>query len=244
MDLIYDWAATRNTALSEVLRHSHRSAVPIRRTFLRSDPVDGAPGPASRFVAGRREMALDLFLLLHAELSSEPYERQIPIEAWTPLVGCKRSSQRSARAALRDNFRWLRDQRLIGLSDVESSAPSVHLLDEGGAGCGYRHPAKTGDSYFSLPHAYWEDRWDVRLDLPAKFALLIARSLRPVDFLLPGKQGAQWYGGSPATIQRGLEQLRREKLLWSSFERRRAENSPWGERIERRHTLRGAFQRD
>jgi hypothetical protein len=132
---------------------------------------------------------------------------------------------------------------LLDVRDAASRTPVVRLLDESGlAGRAYEHPASQHEPYFTLPHAYWREEWDVRLDLPAKFVLLIARSLQP-DFLLPGKQAAKWYGVSAATIQRGLASLRETGILRSRFERRPAQGSPWGERIERRHTLIGSFRR-
>jgi hypothetical protein len=233
----------RDRVVSALLWESHRAAVPLRRSFLRSQDGHHQPCKAAAFVTQRRERALDLFLLIHALSSSPPHIEPLPVEVWAPLIGSDGARRNSLRDQFRRNLYWLEEQNLLRVTDDDRESPTVELLDEGPGTRPYERPWIAGDSYLTLPHNYWQDGWDRKLDLPAKFVLLIARSVLP-KFLLPAQQAPRWYGISPPTIQRGLASLREHRLLWSRFEQKPTPNSPVGYRTERRHTLLGAFNRD
>jgi len=64
--------ASADETLADLLDRSRRTSVPIRRTFLQLP--DKQPGPLARFVEGRRTLGLDLWLLLHAGASSQPWD--------------------------------------------------------------------------------------------------------------------------------------------------------------------------
>jgi len=101
---------------------------------------------------------------------------------------------------------------LIESDDVQARSAEVSLLDESGNGSAFVRPTQPGQHYFTLPHAYWLNRYDQRLDLPGKAALLISRSLKPDTFTLPLETASEWYGISKSTLRRGADQLVREGL--------------------------------
>lgn len=237
-----DSDTSRDDLLADLFWESHRTAVPFRRAFL-EQPDRSGPGPAAEFVGKRRELAFDILLLLHASASSPPFQVPVDFETWRRVVAPDAPRGEHSRLTVQRNLRWLRTHSLVAVSGPERS-PTVHLLDERATGTPYVHPFASGESYFTLPHAYWTGGWDRVLGLPGKLVLLIARSLRPVDFLLPTRQAGEWYGVSPLTIQRGVRELREHGLLRTRRILKRAENAPTGYTHERRHTLVGPFERD
>jgi hypothetical protein len=238
-----DEPATQEEAIEALLERSGRDHVPIRRSFLqRRDRVGGGAGPLSEIVRTRRSVALDLYLLLHALASTEPYDVSLGTAVWARLTGLQGSSGSSR---IQRSWRWLADQRLIDLS--ESGRPRrITLLREDASGDTYAHPgtgagdaAAEGD-YFKLPYVYWRGHFYGRLGLSGKSVLLIALSLQP-DFILPGQQAAGWYGLSPDTIKRGIRQLRSVGVLSVRMVSKKAPLAPAGHTLERHYSLRAPF---
>ena len=118
----------------------------------------------------------------------------------------------------------------------------VTLLKEDGLGEPYRHPGKEGN-YFKLSYDYWRGNFHNRMGLPAKAVLLIALSLKD-EFLLPTRQGADWYGLSRDTMRKGLRTLRLLGILEVSEEPKKAPLAPLGFTMERRYTVKAPFRLD
>lgn len=238
-----DPRASRDELLRELLYESPRDFVPISRAFLQQRLGDSPePGPAAEFVRSRRGGALDLYLLLHIPGTLPPFEFRPTVDALRRALSTDGSSPHNDRVLIRRQLRWLSDRRLLSV-EFRGRNVSVRLLDEAGSGETYSHPIERGQSYFALPHIYWEQDWDLRLSLAAKVVLLIAHSLRPENFLLPVAQASQWYGISEASLQRGLASLRNHGLLRTYVVKKSAPGSPLGIKRERRHTLVGPFRR-
>jgi hypothetical protein len=155
------------------------------------------------------------------------------------------ASSTSAKSAISKAWRRLEDLHLIRRERAGNRSRVVlldeaGLLDDAGKPIEYVHPADNEERYLKLPYAYWNDRWHLRIDLPAKVALLIALSLDDA-FPLPAGRACDWYGISADTAQRGLQALQGEQLLDVDERYKPEALSETGWVIERRYTLRPPF---
>lgn len=231
-------ATAQRAAIQALLERSGRQFVPIRRALLQTREGRKAGGPTSQL--GKRESALDLYLLLHALASREPWDVTLPARVWVRLLGARDNS--SSTTLVSRQWSWLEEQRLVRTSRA-GRARRVVLLREDGSGRPYTHPgAATEDTpaegdYFRLPHTYWRGGWDARLSLAGKLVLLIASSLRD-PFILPVEHAAQWYGISANRVHRGLAELRTVGLLDMKVTSRAAPLTDRGVTFERHYTLR------
>jgi hypothetical protein len=232
----------RATRLADLFRHSHRSFVPIREGFLQIRGDEPTPGPFGALVTAKQHHALDVYLLLHAATASPPHQILLNRDYWTIVTKRPEQSLRSARAALSRSLDALESLALIR-PETRSVAPKIQLLDECGTGDLYLHPAKTAERYFTLPHAYWRDGLDRKLDLAGKAVLLLARSLRPWGFTLPLANAHAWYGFSAPTLRRGMVQLIDLGLATYTSKRVASMRAPDGTTRRRYYTLRGSMAR-
>lgn len=176
---------TQADTIAALLERSKRADVPIRKTFLQQGKgkvrTPGPLAPLAPLVSNHDERALDLYLLAHAAASADPFDVVLPATTWARALGLSASA--SARSAVSKTFRRLESLDLVS-RDRAGSRSRVTLLDEGGHGDPYVHPATNRERYLKLPHAYWSDDWHLKLRLPGKTMLLIALSLDD-DFPLP-----------------------------------------------------------
>lgn len=88
---------------------------------------------------------------------------------------------------------------------------SYILLREDGSGDDYFHPTETAHGHwFNLPHAYWRDEWDLKLEPAEKLMMLIALD-QPEKFTISpqrsrvlralGEHGQRGYAG---LVKRGI----------------------------------------
>lgn len=235
-------ATAQRLAIDALLERSGREFVPIRRALLQTRVGPKTGGPVSRL--GKRESALDLYLLLHALASREPWDVAFSARVWARLLGMDESA--SGTTLVSRQWSWLEEQRLVRTSRAGRSR-RVALLHEDGSGRPYTHPGvgsaddpAEGD-YFRLPHAYWRGGWDARLPLSSKLVLLIACSLSD-GFILPVEHAAEWYGLSANRIHRGLTELRAVGLLGMTVTSRLAPLTDRGVTFERHYTLRAPLR--
>jgi hypothetical protein len=219
-----------------LLARPKRDHVPLRRSFVQLRARGGGAGPLAAFVRERRARALDLYLLVHAVASAEPWDVALPANVWVRCLGAKETT--SAQTLVSRNWTWLERHGLI-TSQRRRRLRALTLLREDGSGDPYTHPAREGD-YFKLPHAYWEGNFHNRLSLPAKALLLIALSLRE-EFTLPTDRGAGWYGLSSDTVKNGLRDLRTHGLLSAWSVTRPAPLTALGYTHERHYRLKEPF---
>lgn len=222
----------------ELLALAKRDHVPLRRSFVQRSGSGGGPGPLAAFVANRRSVALQLYLLFHANASGGDFGSRRHAAVWARALGLS-GSKHSASVVSR-NWRWLEVQGLIE-RERTGRLLKVTLLDEGGSGTPYVHPGRAGN-YFKLPHEFWLDEWNRRLDMPGIVALLILLSRRPGDEL-PQERAPRWYGISADTLGRGLRTLEKESLLQVAVTTKQAPLSPLGYTWERHYWLRDPFAR-
>jgi len=234
----------QRVAIQALLERSGRDFVPIRRALLQTREGRKTGGPTSKL--GKRQSALDLYLLLHALASQDPWDVTLSARVWARLLGAEENA--SGTTLVSRQWSWLEAQSLVRTTRAGRTRRIV-LLREDGSGRPYTHPgAATADipaegDYFRLPHAYWRLSWDTRLSLASKLVLLISCSLRD-PFILPVEHAAQWYGISADRIHRGLTELRAFGLLKMSVTSRPAPLTDRGVTFERHYTLRPPLRMD
>jgi hypothetical protein len=218
-------------------------AAPIRVAFVQQGKGKTTePGPLATLVTNHDELGLDLFLFAHAMASSSPYaiHRSAPVLA---RALAQMGKQPVGAATISRAWARLQDLQLIERSRFSKLA-KITLLREDGTGAPYTPPGASDppERYFKLPFAYWYDDWNAKLSLPAKAVLLIALTMKD-GFRLPVERGPEWYGLSPDTINRGLDDLRRHRLLHYTDTPKKAPLSSLGYTLERRYSLRPPFSK-
>ncbi len=227
----------RERALGDLLAHSHHGTLPLREAFLQMRGSPPQPGPFSELIRGRHRHALDTYLLVVAATAAPPHELHVNPDYWSLLLRRPDQSLRNSRQAVYRSFGILQDLALLS-SETHLGALRYRLLDEGGRGDRYVHPAKAGDRYFTLPHAYWGLGLDRKLDLPGKAVLLLARSLRRY-FTLPLANASSWYGISSDTLRRGMDELVRARVVRYQRANVPTPKAPRGTTVRRTYTLVG-----
>jgi hypothetical protein len=232
----------RSENLSQLFWDSHRTAVPIRESFLQIRGERAVPGPLGKIVRGRYHHALDVYLLILAATASPPHRLYVNADFWAALVRRPSQSHRNARLALYRSLDILISLDLIQ-QETRLGVPLIQLLSESGNGDLYIHPAKLRERYITLPHVYWENGLDHTLKLPGKAVLLLARSLRPDGFTLPLAHAAAWYGISPDTLHRGMHELVQAKVARYTAADISSPEAPRGTTVRRTYRLVGAMAR-
>lgn len=187
------------------------------------------------------DRALELYLLLHAVASADPWNVDESAKLWARALDL--GTGPSATSAVSKIWKRLEDRQLLARGRVNRRA-SITLLREDGSGEPYSHPSSGRDQspYFKLSFEYWTaaDRWYRTLDLSATAVLLVGLSL-PDEFILPHEQVKHWYGISADTAQRGLRALQDLGLLQMRKAFKEAPLSPEGYTEHRHYALRAPF---
>ncbi|MGK2938444.1 MAG: hypothetical protein ACSLFR_11665 [Solirubrobacteraceae bacterium] len=231
--------ATPDETLADLLDRSKRSSVPIRRSFLRAEEQPQQPGPLAKFVRGRRALALDLWLLLHAGAAGGDWDVRQPAMSWARMLDMPQTG--SSETTVSRNWSWLEERRLVRTERVHR-VRNVYLLREDGSGRPFTRPTGSGRGFFKLPYAYFADRIHKDLGLSAKATLLICLAQAPT-FTLPMERAASWYGVSPDTLLRGLDDLRDREYLKSWSRAKKAPRTRFGFTMENHYALLGPFAR-
>src|SRR3954447_12115643 len=119
--------ATPEETLSDLLDRSRRRNVPISRTFLQLPGPPKQPGPIAAFVEGRRPIALDLWLLLHAGAAAAPWDVRQPAMSWARMLNMPQTV--SAETTISRNWNWLEARKLVR-SERDHRVRKVFLLME------------------------------------------------------------------------------------------------------------------
>lgn len=231
--------ATPADTIQALLDRSKRAHVPIRKTFLQQGTGKVRdPGPIAKLCSHHDERGLDLYLLVHAAASAAPFDVVLPAPVWARSLGLSGSA--SARSSVSKTFKRLLELDLVERGPRAANRSRIVLLDEGGHGEPYVHPASRSDRYLKLPHAYWTNGLHLKLRLPAKVLLLIALSLTD-GFVLPIERARNWYGISADTVQRGLAELEKANLIEVDVQYRKEPLAPVGYTQDRHFTLKAPF---
>jgi hypothetical protein len=222
--------------IDALLKQSKRkSNVPIRNDFVQyGDQKSQIPGRLGELVKSGNGRSLDLYLLHRLAASAEPWDTSRPAAVWARALGL--GDEKYGKDAVSKCWAKLEDYGLIR-RERESRQAKITTLHENGLRDPYTAPE---GRYFTLPLAYWTDRWYSRLSVAGKATLLIASSLKP-GFYLPESQVNRWYGISADTLGAGFKELRREDVL--SFTMKVREDWTKAEVVskERRYTLKAPF---
>ena len=229
--------ATADETLADLLDRSGRTSVPIRRLFLQLP--DKQPGPLARFVVGRRPLALDLWLLLHAGASREDWDVRQPAMSWARMLDMPQTI--ASETTISRNWSWLEQQKLIR-TERDHRVRKVFLLMEDGSGREFERATGKDRGFFKLPYAYFSERIHQDLKLAGKATLLICLAQKPT-FTLPTERASAWYGVSPDTLQRGLDELRERELVKVWTRTKKAPRARYGYTTENHYALQGPFAR-
>ncbi|MBO8202690.1 hypothetical protein JW613_31090 [Streptomyces smyrnaeus] len=218
-----DMAVSQDDTIRMLLEQSKRTgrAVPVRRAFVQdADPglrLVTRPGPFSKML--RSNERLDLFLLIHCVTARADWGVVHRSETWGRAAGISFATNGTASAAVSRHLHKLKELKLIS-TEPDGRMTKITKLLEDGSGDPYTLPSgdKEGSrksTYFKVPFAYWEQHYYRKLSMPAKAMLLILMSQRSPSFALyKAREYALWYGISPSTVGRGIEELKKKRLLY------------------------------
>ncbi|UNM13108.1 hypothetical protein J4032_17850 [Streptomyces formicae] len=218
-----DMAVSQDDTIRMLLEQSKRTgrAVLIRRAFVQdADPglrLVTRPGPFSKML--RSNERLDLFLLIHCVTARADWGVTHRSETWGRAAGISFATNGTASAAVSRHLHKLKELKLISTEPYGRMVKITKLLEDG-SGDPYTLPSgdKEGSrksTYFKVPFAYWEQHYYRKLSMPAKAMLLILMSQRSPSFALhKAREYALWYGVSPSTVGRGIEELKKKRLLY------------------------------
>jgi hypothetical protein len=180
-----------------------KGGAPIRRSFVQQGTrARPKPGPLAPLVRNRDRRALDLYLLLRAVVSAEPFESHRGAGVWARALRVTGVS--ADEAAVSKIWTRLSDLKLVSRSKYGRLA-NIIVLSEDGSGDPFLPPWEVGDPYLQLPVSYWlneQEEWSASLSLPAKAMLLIALSL-PRSFILPVEKPRNGTGCRPTRLSGG-----------------------------------------
>ncbi len=209
-------APDQTATIAALLGRSGRTAVPIRKTFIQQGKGRiRVPGPLRDLAHARDHAALDLYLLIHALASHEPWDASLFQAAWARAL--RGSESATAKSSVSKALGRLVDLNLVE-RERDGRKMRITLLHEDGSGADYSRPVKAKDGlWLNLPHEYWTEGWHLKLGarqhpMRAKTLLLISLSLAD-GFYLVQDHSQDWYGLSPDFIGGGLADLRDAGLL-------------------------------
>jgi DNA-binding transcriptional ArsR family regulator len=225
--------ATPESTRQELLGTQTRYGPPIRSVFLQEHGGGRRPGPLHRFVHGRRLFALQLYLLLHCVARKKPWDATLPAATWSRALD---KTNGGAEGTVSRSWAWLKDERLVRVERQFRKA-QVFLLTEDASGAEYTR----SKDFLYFPLAYFRNGWHARLSLSATSALLIAQHhSRSKDwFQLRTERESLWYGISPDTLQRGLDELREAGVLLVNPRRIRDNKARYGTTLVNEYLLVG-----
>lgn len=232
--------ATQEKTVAALLDAAKRDHLPLSVSFLQTKTRAGRPRPSvlAAFVRTGAERPLAQYLLAHAAASGTDFGVARDSRIWARALGLDFRLSAS-RTTVSKNWAWLERHRLIR-RERRGRLSKVILLRDDGSGRAYKHPHKLGEAYLQLPHTYWREGWDVRLDLASVAVLLIALSLGD-GFILPHARVRDWYGLSSSTLTKGIRGLRSHGLLDVRRDRKEAPLAPEGYTWEHHYTLQPPF---
>ncbi|MFK0085548.1 hypothetical protein [Glutamicibacter sp. NPDC090743] len=227
----------QHNTVTDIIRVSKRiKNVPIRNSFLQTGgPKNPKPGILGELINSSNGRSLDLYLLHRLASSAEPWATTKPADVWARALGL--NDEEYGKASVSRCWKKLTELQLISKTRGTGRHTKVTTLREDGSGHEFENPTR---NYFTLPLAYWEEQWYLKLNYPAKALLLVGLSLQP-GFYLPDPQVQKWYGFSADTLNRGVRQLKAHGLL--HVDRRMTEdwNTTEIANFQNHYTLLGPF---
>jgi hypothetical protein len=231
---------------AELFGKAQRGFVRIRKDFVQRW-AKPRPSVLAELVTGRKEIALDLLLTVHALqpiLTGSP----LPVWVWARLLG-QDVSDRSVRTAMAT----LEQMDLLEVGGRRGT-PEFVLKRENGDGQVWKpepeeDPAVRGKGFLTIPFAYWTAGTIDELSLPGKAMLLvILRDTQDpkgkLTFVMANERAQEFYGFSERTAERGYLELRRAGLLREKTILVPAARHPLGRREEFHRALKFPYSTD
>lgn len=216
---------------------SRRTAIPIRKGFVRSLDDVQTPPMAAIYAGGRSGLvAIKLYVALIWRCSAPPFEADKPARAWATLLDLPDPTGRGARR-IRHALSTLEQMKLVELADRHGYPSVVKLAIETGSGAAYTIPStsyqrsrtpeqRATHVYFKVPRTLWTDGWFQALSGPATTMLLIllAEQADTRDVWWSTEQFPLRYRISHKARSQGTAELRSRGLLSTT----RQSLSAWG----------------
>jgi DNA-binding transcriptional ArsR family regulator len=227
--------ATPASTREDLLGGQTRRGPAIRSSFVQERGGARVPGPLHHFVRERRLFALQLYLLLSCLARSDPWDTALLAATWARALD---KTNNGAESTVSRSWAWLEEQDLVR-TERSKRLVRVYRLAEDGSGADYTQSR----DFFYFPLAFFRDEWHKELSLPATAVLLIAlhKSKHKPWFQLRTEEQSKWYGISPDTLQRGLDELREAKLLHAHPRRVHDSKARYGTTLVNEYILLGAF---
>jgi DNA-binding PadR family transcriptional regulator len=159
--------------------------------------------------------------------------------SWARMLDMPQTT--ASETTISRNWSWLEQQKLIR-TERDHRVRKVTLLMEDGSGDEFERATGKDRGFFKLPYAYFTERIHQDLNLAGKATLLICLAQKPA-FTLPTERASTWYGVSPDTLQRGLDQLREQELIKVWTRTKKAPRARYGFTTENHYALQGPFAR-
>ena len=237
-----DAAQTR----ADLLAQAKRGFVRIRKDFVQRETKPRA-SVLAELVTGRKELALDLLLTIHALQPILP-RNPLHIRVWARLLG-DTVTERATRTAMTTLERM--DLLEIG---GRKGTPEITLKRENRDGALWSpdpldDPSARGRGFLTLPYDYWTDGLIDTLSLPGKAMLLvILRETQDpngkLTFVMANERAQEFYGFSERTAERGYLELRKAGLLKEKVFLVAAPRHPLGKREEYHRALAYPYSTD
>lgn len=243
----------RDVMVERALGFTKRRVVPVRRVFLQTSLGTTAPDGTRRSLLSefaRDTTTLDCYLWIAALASASAsedgtYRAEYPAATWAQLAGLAEHAELDAAKT-----RWSKAvTRLVALKLIErarkggKNQASYLLLHEDGSGNTYTRPTTRGHgNWFTIPHNYWLEGWDLKLSSPEKLMLLIALDQQD-GFDISPERVPDWYGLSRNTAQRGYKGLVSNGILDAKTTWVAEPKSPTGWKKVVRYTTVGPWAR-
>jgi hypothetical protein len=149
------------------------------------------------------------------------WSRSTLSESWTELVKLKL-------------IKRSREHRRSRITPKREDRKGEYTRPDGG---------RLDDHYFTLPGAFWTERWFDRLSLPAiaVHLILLKETNKATEVDLTYAATARWYGISESSAKKGYQELKRQGLVDERDELRRSDYTEDGLTVRRYYRLTGVF---
>lgn len=219
-----------------LLQDAKREYAAIRKEWVQRPNTEKVrPSLLAKFVSGRKERALDAFLLLHAY---QPILEGTPLtlRTWARVLSTKKECAPADALAA---FKQLEALKLVAITG-DRSTPVIAPLKEDGSGDPWSRPGSDpgegGIGYFTIPFDYWRSGLADRLGLPGKamFLITLKETQDPTSpaFHVAYEKAQEWYGVSERTAERGFMELSLENVLLTKTLKKASARHPRGLRDE------------
>lgn len=219
-----------------LLGEAKRGYAQIRKIFVQRPNTEAVrPSLLAAFVRGRKERALEAFLLLHA-LQTILDGTPLHLGTWARILSTKKKVE---PAEAMKAFQTLETLKLVSIAGSRT-VPVITPLREDGSGELWTRPGSDPDEgglgYFTIPFAYWTSGLADRLTVPGKAMFLITlketQDPKKPSFPLAYERAQEWYGISERSAERGFSELSRDGLLLTKVVKRPDPRHPLGRREE------------